>query len=63
MHKPCMSHSNDSIATAEYKPAVLYSNVTWEHGGHQVYTTLRSKTVKSLFGDHNLKAKVHSLYV
>ena len=39
IHKPCIPHSNDSSATTEYKTG-LYSNVTWEHGGHQVYTSL-----------------------
>ena len=34
VHKPCILHSNDSrIQTS------LYSNVTQECGGHQLYTT------------------------
>ena len=51
---PCIPHPNDSSA---------YSNVTQACGGHQVYTSLQPKTVKSLLGHHNLKVKVHSLYM
>ena len=36
IHKPCIPHSNDSSATT----AGLYSNVTRERGGHQVYPSL-----------------------
>ena len=38
--------------------AGLHSNVTREHGEHQVYTTLLNKTLKSLI-HHSLKVKVH----
>ena len=39
VHKPCIPHSNDSRAKTEYKPVYFQMYVTWERGGHQVYTT------------------------
>jgi len=55
IHKPCTPHSNDSSATTEYKSN---TGMWWTSS---VHITL-IKTVKSLFGHHNLKVK-HSLYM